>query len=201
MVMEIHEVNCRCVKCYADTLGGWIDELGRKTPAGTWQVFGTLTYATRNYPWQRGFPMTGSGRPHPDFAHNLFADFVLHLETELGQPIDYVVADQFGSLGGRFHQHCLLAAPGLAAHSRTAIWEWFQSRAGWSRILPFEQGAAFYISRYIGRDANKCEWSFRVEEMLAPLQIDKQPLGRVVLVHSAPVGKGLLHTGLKNRKR
>lgn len=196
-----HTDACRCHECFTSALGAWVDELGSKTSLGTWQVFGTLTYATRNYPWQRGFPINGSGRPHPDFAHNLFSAFTSHLEAEIGHYIDYVVADQFGSIGGRFHQHCLLSAPGLDKYSRNAIWQWLHDRAGWSRILPSEKGAAYYISRYIGRDADKCDWNFRIGEMSRPLEIEKQALGRVVLVHSAPVEKALLHTGFKKRKR
>lgn len=199
--MNAHDELCGCAKCYASALGGWIDQLGRGTSGGCWQIFGTLTYATRSYPWKQGFPQTGSGRPHPDFAHNLFNGLVAHLESEVGRQIDYVVADQFGRVGGRFHQHCLLAAEGLAEYSRRNIWQWLKERAGWSRILPFEHGAAHYISRYIGRDANECEWIFRVGDMQSPLQIEKPAVGKVVIVHSAWVDKELLHTGINNRKR
>jgi len=186
---------------YASVMGTWIDDLGNKTAAGGWQVFGTITYATKNYPWQQGFPISGTGRPNPEFAHNLFSRLINHLESDLAAPLEYVVADQYGDKNGRFHQHCILSANGLEKYSRTEIWKWLKQRAGWSRILPFEKGAAFYISRYIGRDADKSEWSFSIGDMKAPLLVTKPQIGNVVLVQSASMEKGLFHMNLKSRKR
>jgi hypothetical protein len=182
-------------------MGKWIDDLGTKTASGEWQIFGTITYATRNYPWRRGFPISGNGRPHPDFAHNFFTRLVNHLESDLRTRVDYVVADQFGEIGGRFHQHAILAACGLDRYSRTELWKWVREKAGWNRMLPFERGAAFYISRYIGRDAHKCDWNFRIGEVDSSLTIPKPAPGKTVLVQSAPVEKAFYHAGLHRRKR
>jgi len=199
--MDSQNAICRGKDSYASVMGTWIDELGNKTSAGGWQVFGTITYATKNYPWQRKFPIRGTGRPNPEFAHNLFKRLVDHLESDLSAPLEYVVADQYGDQNGRFHQHCILSAKGLEKYSRTAIWKWLKVRAGWSRILPFEKGAAFYISRYIGRDANKSEWSFNIGEMKSPLCVTKPKVGNVVIVHSASLGKEEFHKSRKDRKR
>src|SRR3989442_8790578 len=108
---QVHPEACSCWRCHADCLGRWIDALGSKTSAGKWQVFGTITYSTKSYPWCRGFPVM-AGRPKADFAHHLFDRFISHLESELLSPVDYVVADQLGSINGRFHQHAILAALG-----------------------------------------------------------------------------------------
>ena|SRR5437867_4025771 len=93
-----HEAGCSCHKCFANAMGSWIDELGARTSPGQFQVFGTTTFRTPTYPWQRGFPTGGAGRPSPDYAHHLFGRLVSHLERELGSTPDYVVADQYGAL-------------------------------------------------------------------------------------------------------
>src|SRR5262245_45165910 len=43
-----HQDGCSCKACYAQVMGKWIDELGTRTASGEWQIFGTITYATRN---------------------------------------------------------------------------------------------------------------------------------------------------------
>lgn len=162
-------------------------------------MFSTITYSTKSYPWQRGFP-TLAGRPKADFAHHLFDRLISHLERELATRVDYVVADQFGSINGRFHQHAILAAHNLGTYPRTEVWKWLKERAGWSRILPFEQGAAYYISRYIGRDANRCEWFPRVGE--EPVSVEPlQEIGRSVVVQSANVPRCYFKQSFKDRKR
>jgi hypothetical protein len=198
-IAQIHERGCRCWKCQADHLGRWVDAIGSQTGPGRWQVFGTITFSTKSYPWCRGFPVL-PGRPKADFAHHLFDRFVSHLESELGSRVDYVVADQLGSINGRFHQHAILAAPGLDTYPRTEIWQWLKERAGWSRILPFERGAAYYISRYIGRDANRCEWFPRIGE--EPQAIDRSAdIGRMNVVQSADLPRHFFKQSLRERKR
>ena len=199
MTEQIHPVGCSCWKCYADQMGQWIDTLGPQTAAGRWQDFVTVTYSTPSYPWQRGFPVL-PGRPKADFAHHLFDRLISHLEKQLGSRIDYVVADQFGSINGRFHQHAILSGVGLDSYPRKEIWKWLKERAGWSRVLPFLQGASYYISRYIGRDANRCDWFPRVGEEPQTLKTAAN-IGRTVVVQSADVGRHIFKQGWKQRKR
>jgi hypothetical protein len=139
-----------------------------------------------------------AGKPKADFAHHLFDGLVRHLENELLSRLDYVVADQFGSINGRFHQHAILAAIALDRYPRKQIWQWLKERAGWSRILPFQQGAAYYISRYIGRDANRCDWYPRVG--LEPTQVPVQ-VGRTNIVNSADLPRHFYKQSYKERKR
>jgi len=198
-IEQTHPSACPCWRCYANEMGRWIDSLGPETGPGRWQIFGTITYATKLPPWRRGFPLL-AGRPKADFAHHLFDRLVLHIEAELGPQADYVVADQFGHINGRFHQHAILAAPGLDTYPRKRLWEWLKERAGWSRILPFKQGAAFYISRYIGRDANRCEWLLRVGE--GRLSIEQpSDVGRVIVARSAAMPREYFKNSLAARKR
>jgi len=196
----IHKEGCGCWRCLSGHMGRYIDSLGSQTGPGEWQVFATITFRTSTYPWQRGFPTGGTGRPKADFAHHLFDRLVAHLEDEVGSRVDFVVADQLGDREGRLHQHAILAAPGLAEYSRTSIWEWLKEKAGWSRVLPFEQGAAFYISRYIGRDMNRCEWNLRIGDRQLS-QLDPHAIGGVDLTSSAGLPKAFFHNSFSARKR
>ncbi len=195
---RIHERDCRCLRCYANEMGHWIDSLGPLTQPGRWQLFVTITYSTISPPWCRGFPIA-QPKPKPDYAHHLFDRLVLHLEAELLSRVDYVVADQFGAINGRFHEHAILASPGLDKYSRTRIWQWLKEKAGWNRILPFKQGASYYISRYIGRDANRCEWEVQVGQQWSSLP--KPPVGKVVVVESAAMTRQFFKTSRIDRKR
>lgn len=196
---QIHPGGCRCWKCLADHLGRWIDALGCQTCAGRWQVFATITYSTKSYPWQRGFPVM-PGRPKADFAHHLFDRLILHLEQQLGTRVDYVVADQLGCINGRFHQHAVLSGVGLDAYPRRGIWKWLKERAGWSRILPFLEGASHYIARYIGRDANRCEWFPRVGEESTGI-IRSADIGKITVARSIELPSKFFKQVCKTRKR
>jgi hypothetical protein len=195
-----HDQGCRCWCCLSHQMGRYIDSLGSQTSSGQWQVFGTITYRTPSYPWRRGFPTGGSGRPKAEFAHHLFDRLIAYLEAELGSGVDYVVADQLGERLGRLHQHAILAGQGLAEFPRTQIWEWLQERAGWSRILPFEQGAAYYISRYIGRDVYRCEWDLHIGDRKL-VDLDPSSVGGIVVVQSATMPKTFFHNSYSGRKR
>jgi hypothetical protein len=143
-------------------MGKWIDGLAKETSTGAWQIFGTATFRTPNYPWQRGFPMGGSYKPSVHFVHKTFDQTVKRLEDKLAASVDYFVADQLGSANQRLHQHFILAALGLDRYPRTDIWKFLFDKAGMNRILRFEQGAAFYIGKYIGRDVSSCDWDYRL---------------------------------------
>jgi hypothetical protein len=180
---------CRCHKCMAVAMGSWIDELAEKTSTGCWQIFGTATFRTPSYPWQKGFPRGGSYKPSPDFVHRTYKQLVSYLENELHTPIDYVVADQLGAQNGRLHQHFVLAAPGLDRYSRKEIWGHLFKRAGFNRILPFERGAAYYVGRYIGRKISDCDWDFRLASSPPVPSVPRQ-VGRTEIVRSVEVPKG-----------
>src|SRR6185437_563952 len=105
-----------------------------------------------------------------------------------------------GGLRAPSVRQAVLAASGLDAYPRTEIWKWLKARAGWSRILPFEQGAAYYISRYIGRDANHCDWFPRVGEEEPWARAESQ-IGKVNIVNSADLGREFFKRSYKERKR
>jgi hypothetical protein len=197
---RLHDSGCRCCRCLAGVLGSWIDVLSLRTGVGAWVLFVTLTYRTLAYPWNRGFPRSGDGKPSPEFAHHVFADLVTYLEQALGERMDYVVADQLGSLNGRFHQHALLSGKSLDQYPRTKIAGWLNRRAGFARVLPFEKPAAWYLSRYIGRGIAETEWDLRIGNGKVIAKKDGPIPGHSVAI-SAELPKGMFHQGLPGRRR
>lgn len=191
-----HSEDCTCGSCLAHEYGKMIDELGARTSPGGWQKFGTTTFRTPNFPWSRGFPSNCSFRPNAEFARNIFNKFILHLESVLGQRVDFFVADQLGTANGRLHQHFVMAAPGLDDCHPRAISAWLDENAGYNRILPFRHGAAFYISRFFARDA-QCDWNFRVGES-SRIEPVKKPVGRVDVARSVDLPSDFFHS---NRRR
>jgi len=162
-------------------MGAFIDELGKRTRAGRWLWFATLTYRTPHFPWARGFPIE-QPVPSAEFAHHLFARMIHWIEGQVHCQVDYFVTDQFGAIGGRLHQHCGLSWPGLFEYRWKDLQEMLWKNAGFNRILPWKQDAGYYIGRYIGRDAERCHWDFRVgvEPVRSPV-----PVGRTVVASSA----------------
>jgi hypothetical protein len=198
MISGNHEVGCRCWRCMADELGAWFDRLGGETEAGEWQRFVTISYRTRPSPWQRGFPGS-EGMPSVELGHHCFQDFVSWLEAQLGVRVEFIMADQYGSLNGRYHQHSLLAARGLEAYPRSELESWLRRRAGWSRALPFQHGAAFYLAKYIGRHLDSAEWTIQVGGEV--IHRDQRAIGRDVVAKSADLPRALFHQNFTRRKK
>jgi hypothetical protein len=183
-----HSANCHCWRCYAMQLGKWLDALGAQTEAGRWSIFLTTTY--RN--------SASGANPSAGFGHHCFESFVNHVWVEIGSRVEYVLSDQNGELHGRFHQHALLSASGLEEYPRGDLEAWLRERAGWSRALPFQEPAAYYLARYIGRNVETADW--RVE--VGPEVKRSLPqVGRLVTVKSADVPSALFHQGFPRRKR
>jgi hypothetical protein len=194
-----HELGCGCWRCTASQLGDWFDQLGAQTEAGEWQHFVTVTYRTKAYPWSRGFPGSGDGMPNAEFGHHCFENFVSELSARVGARVDYIVGDQYGELHGRFHQHALLAANGLDALPCKQLEGWLRKRGGWSRVLPFERGAAYYLAKYIGLNLDAAEWTVQVGRQA--IGREKDEVGRIVIAKSADLSSALFHQTLPHRKR
>lgn len=178
-----HGAQCQCWLCYSDRMGAFVDTLGRRTVAGRWLWFLTLTFRTPRFPWARGFPIE-QPEPSPDFVHNFFSRLIRWLEREVHARVEYFVVDQFGETGGRLHQHAGLSWPGLFEYRWKDLQEKLWNEAGFNRILPWERDAGFYIGRYIGRDAESSHWDFRVGSNPVRPSVS---VGRRVVVQSAVV--------------
>jgi len=172
-----HRASCSCWLCYADRMGKFIDDLGRRTVAGHWLWFVTLTFRTPYFPWAKGFPIE-QPKPRPDFVHHFFARVISWIEGQVHGRVEYFVVDQFGETGGRLHLHCGLSWPGLFKYRWKDLQNMLCKDAGFNRILPWKKDAGYYIGRYVGRDTRRCEWDFRVgcESVRVPVQVGRQVL-------------------------
>ena len=194
-----HDEACSCTRCVARELGTWFDQLGRQTESGKWAKFVTISYRTPSHPWMKGFPMSGSWRPNSEFGTHFFEYFVGQLEARLGEGIEYVVVDQYGKLNGRFHQHALLAGRGLDQYRRQEMEAWLNSNAGFSRVLPFKRGAAYYLARFAGRDLERADWRFRLGA--ESVRLEAEPKRGTVVACSAELPRTSFHQCLWNRRR
>lgn len=194
-----HGAACSCWLCYADRMGAWVDRLAEHTKPRRWCLFITQTFRTPTYPWARGFPVE-QPEPNPVFVRHFIGRMIRFLEGQLRERIEFFYADQYGERGGRLHQHVGFSSPVLLQAARElssmrqadpqtkrlpdllnplAVMLWKQ--AGFNRILPWETDAGYYIGRYIGRDAARCHWDFRV----GPEPVRRIPaVGRQVVVES-----------------
>jgi hypothetical protein len=207
-----HHAPCRCWLCFADRTGAYIDGLGKRTAPGKWALFLTATYRTRAIVKRLNASMERP-EPHPDFVRHFVGRMIRWLDNELRERVEYFVADQYGELGGRLHQHIGLTSNSLVAageelsamrkaDTKTTrlpemlkpFAEMLWDKAGLNRICPWEMDAGYYIGRYIGRDAGRCHWDFRVGS--EPVRL-LQPVGRnVVAVSPAPNDSSKAYRGV-----
>ena len=197
--MAKHEKFCNCWKCTARLLGEWLDELGARTVSGHWDSFLTISYKMEDCPWMRGFPVK-RWKPSTEYAGNFFNRFIRNFEDSLDERLDYCVANQYGNVNGRLHQHALLAGRGLDETLRTKMQLWLSTNAGSSRVLPFEAGASQYLSRFVGRSLPETEWDIRVGEQKMERVAKPERWGCDVVV-SAEMPKSAFHQGLPGRTR
>lgn len=180
-----HRARCSCWLCLADQMGTTIDRLGSRSQAGRWLWFVTISFRTAHYPWARGFPIE-EPKPSEDFANHFFAQMLRWIGREVHARVEYFFAHQFGSLNGRLHLHAGLSWPGLFEYRWKPLQEFIWRNAGFCRILPWEQAAGFYLSRYIGRAIPDCHWDFSL-----PLSIRLRSVPAVVGGHDVAVSPPL----------
>lgn len=91
------------------------------------------------------------GPPVPDKALAEIKDFLLKLQQEAKQPIRWMIAEEFGNIGGRYHCHALIA--GVAHLRRDRWWEKAFEQFGRTKILPFDpsKGGVFYAAKYAAK--------------------------------------------------
>jgi hypothetical protein len=177
-----HKASCSCYLCFSDRMGELIDNLGRLTTAGGWLWFVTVTFRTPSFPWIRGFPIE-QPQPSPDFVHHFFDWMIRWIEREVHHRVEFFRADQYGEIGGRIHLHCGLSWPGLFEYRWKHLQKMLCEKAGWNKILPWEKDAGYYLGRYIGRDAHRANWDWRVGNQSAPAR-PHLPVGRTATVLS-----------------
>lgn len=91
------------------------------------------------------------GPPAPVLALTQIKEFLGELETAAGRAIGWVIGEEFGTIGGRYHCHVLIAAVGHLR--RDEWWEKAYQRFGHTRIEPFDpqRAAAYYTAKYAAK--------------------------------------------------
>ena len=124
-------------------------------------------------------------------------NWLTDVEKAAGNPIGWMLAEEFGRLGGRWHCHALVA--GVARLPRK-FWllEAFR-RFGYTRIERFDpaRGAAFYAAKYAGRSLGEIHFG----GTLAGVDLSRCEQSRSVgggrdVVESAPLPGRNFHTCL-----
>ena len=106
-----------------------------------------------------------SGPPVPEFALSEIKEYLLLVQRNAAQPIGWVIAEEFGRLGGRWHCHVLVT--GTKGLSRD-FWrrEAFR-RFGYTRIELFNprRGAAYYAAKYEGKSSGEIHFGGTLAEV------------------------------------
>jgi hypothetical protein len=91
------------------------------------------------------------GPPVADRALVEVKDWLFDLQNAACQPIRWMIAEEFGNVGGRYHCHVLVA--GVSHLRRDEWWRTAFEQFGRTRISPFdpEQGGAFYAAKYAAK--------------------------------------------------
>jgi hypothetical protein len=94
---------------------------------------------------------TNKGPPAPERALSQINEYLLLVQRDVGQPIGWVIAEEAGRLGGRYHCHVLVT--GVKRLSRDFWGREANRRFGYTRIERFNpaRGAAYYAAKYEGR--------------------------------------------------
>ena len=89
--------------------------------------------------------------PVPDQALAEIKDWLLELQEAADRPIRWMIGEEFGRVGGRYHTHLLVA--GVAHLRRDEWWRVAFRRFGRTEISPFDpkRGAAFYCAAYASK--------------------------------------------------
>lgn len=128
--------------------------------------------------------------PVSDHALAEIKDYLFLVQEAAEQPISWMIAEEFGGIGGRYHCHLLVAG---VAHLRRDVW-WRNAfeRFGRTRIEPFDaaRGAAFYCAKYATKQLGGIHFGGpRSGEPYAAVLKPGPSVGRVTLAASAEMSR------------
>lgn len=122
----------------------------RKMP----QAFGE--FITNLTPWDWWVTITFRNEvKSPEAGVSSVKEWLALVEIMAGNRIGYVIAEEFGGWGGRFHCHLLVS--GVRSLQRKFWWGEAFRRFGRTRIEPFdpEQAAAYYAAKYAAKQLGR----------------------------------------------
>lgn len=174
----------------------------------SWSWFVTITFKSAAY---------SGAAPARDLTLCRISEWLSDLQAAAGgSRIGWVLAEEFGCSGGRWHCHLLIA--GVSKLRRRFWWGEAFRRFGQTRIEPFnfEKGAAFYTAKYAakalgeihfggflaGKEFQRMIHSSNGQRSWADNLNSSPPSAtHAVKVPSAFLGKDLFHTGVRKWHR
>ena len=144
----------------------------------------------------------GFGPAMPDLALIRITEFLSRIQSDAGKLIGWVLAEEFGRLGGRYHCHVLITGVG---HLSRQYWQREAYRCfGRTRIEPFDRqrGGAFYVAKYEGRLTGQIDLGgFLKGRDLSRCGQSHSVGGGQDVVKSQPLPKSFFHMCLSRRHR
>jgi hypothetical protein len=138
-----------------------------------------------------------TGPPAPDAALARLGDYFHLVQRAASEPVGWVIAEEFGKLGGRYHCHALVA--GVADQYRKFWWAEAFRRFGRTRIEPFdrERAATFYAAKYLNKQLGGLHFGGTLAGVvLSDCEIPSSASGKQTVMHSAELPKEFYRLGL-----
>jgi hypothetical protein len=142
------------------------------------------------------------GPPAPELVLDRIWQWLADIQRQASGPIGWIVVEEFGRLGGRWHCHLLIIG---VSRIHPGFWqaEAFR-RFGCTRIEPFDpaRGAAYYAGKYAGRSLGEIHFGGTLTgvDVSSCEQSLSRGGGRDVVL-SAPLSKKYFHLSLPRRHR
>jgi hypothetical protein len=144
-----------------------------------------------------------AGPPVPDAALASIQRFLVDLQIAAGIPIGWVIGEEFGRIGGRYHCHLLVT--GVRALRRKLWWDRAFQHFGRTKISPFDptRAAAFYTAKYAAKQLGGLHFGGTLAGVnLDALGTPKLHNGRgVVVARSAVLPREFFHLSLPRKHR
>ncbi len=129
--------------------------------------------------------------------------FFADLQRAAGNPIGWVLGEEFGQIGGRYHCHSLVT--GVSHLRRDHWWEEAHRRFGRTKIAQFEpqKAAAFYTAKYAAKQLGGLHFGgtlagIDLEKSTAPIH---EPRRGIIVARSATLPRALFHMTYPRRHR
>jgi hypothetical protein len=147
-------------------------------------------------------PSLKTGPPCSDEALAYLGEYFADLQRMAAKPVGWVLAEEFGPLGGRYHCHALVT--GVAELSRRFWWGEAFRRFGRTLISPFERdrAATFYAAKYEAKQLGGLHFGGTLAgRTLSDFEIPTSPGGKQTLFPSAELPKQYYRLGLNRWHR
>ena len=178
--------------------------IGVKEIAGNLKVFEQDPRITIWRPqWRKRPGPKPFGPPVPALALLQIKDFLRELENASGNRIGWVIGEEFGTIGGRYHAHLLVA--GVTHLRRDEWWEKAFERFGRTRIEPFDpqRAAAYYTAKYAAKQLGGLHFGGLLAgvDLAAIENRTPQDGGRTDITQSANLPREFFHNTLRRWHR